>query len=304
MNLADSLSTALFFTVPNPSRRCDDGARQAQLADATRIAASVDLRATLPIRFPRATYLAVLPAIVAAGLFDLRYRFDAHLDLRPPLANIVQQLLQDVTSELAKLEEQLQRLLAPDRQNDEEAKKQKSDNGDEDAASNPPDDSASKTTASGSANRQQTEVADNKLAEEPQAEQQEQQSSSDPQAGSESNSSSKRDRDGRQQNKNAAADPQAGSPNGEPSMLNKLKDSMSNLLSMMKPQPGGSGKQQSGKPRDGRPEDSRKQGEQASDSANAEAGADSPQPGGAKSSGTSQSANPGADKQAGYRRWQ
>ena len=82
-------------------------------------------------------------------------------------------------------------------------------------------------------------------------------------------------------------------------MLNKFKDSMANLLSMMKPQPGGSGKQQSGKPRDGRPEDSRKQGDQASDSANAEPGADSPQPGGAKSSGTSQSANPGADKQAG-----
>jgi hypothetical protein len=299
LKLADSLSTALFFAGPNPSRPCDDSARQAQQADATRIAASVDLRQAIPIRFPRATYLAVLPAIVAAGLFDLRYRFDAHLDLRPPLAAIVQQLLQDVTSELAKLEDQLQRLLAPNPQKDEEAKKQRSDNGGEEAASIPPDGSASKTTASGSANRQQTEVADNTLAEEPQAAQQEQQSSGDTQAGSEPNSSSPRGRDGREQKKAAAGDQQAGSPNGEPSMLNKFKDSMANLLSMMKPQPGGSGKQQPGKPRDGRPEDSRKQGDQASDSANAEAGADSPQPGGAKSSGTSQSANPGADKQAG-----
>jgi hypothetical protein len=298
LKLADSLSTALFFAGPNPSRPCDDSARQAQQADATRIAASVDLRQAIPIRFPRATYLAVLPAIVAAGLFDLRYRFDAHLDLRPPLAAIVQQLLQDVTSELAKLEDQLQRLLAPNPQKDEEAKKQRSDNGGEEAASIPPDGSASKTTASGSANRQQTEVADNTLAEEPQAAQQEQQSSGDTQAGSEPNSSSPRGRDGREQKKAAAGDQQAGSPNGEPSMLNKFKDSMANLLSMMKPQPGGSGKQQSGT-RDGRPEDSRKQGDQASDSANAEAGADSPQPGGAKSSGTSQSANPGADKQAG-----
>ena len=135
LKLADSLSTALFFAVPNPSRRCDDEARQAQQADATRIAASVDLRQAIPIRFPRASYLAVLPAIVAAGLFDLRYRFDARLDLRPPLAAIVQQLLQDVTSELAKLEDQLQRLLTPDPQKDEEAKKQKSDNGGEEAAS-------------------------------------------------------------------------------------------------------------------------------------------------------------------------
>jgi len=216
------------------------------------------------------------------------------------LTAIVQQLLQDVTSELAKLEDQLQRLLTPDPKKDEEAKKQKSDEGGEEAASNPPDAGPSKTTASGSANRQQTEVADNTLAEEPQAAQQEQQSSGgETQAGSEPKSSSTRDRDGRQQKQTAAGDPQAGSPNAESSMLNKFKDSMSNLLSMMKPQSGSSGKQQSGKPRDGRPEDSRKQGDQASDSANAEAGADSPQPGGAKSSGTSQSANPGADKQAG-----
>ena len=298
LKLCDSLSTALFFAAPDQTGRCDNATRQAQQADAMRIAAGVDLRQAIPIRVPRATYLAVLPALVAAGLFDLRYRFDARLDLRPPLAAIVQQLLQDVTSELAKLEDQLQRLLASDPQKDEEARKQKSDDGGEEAASNPPDAGDSKTSATGSANRQQREVADNTLAEEPQSSQQEQQSSGDTQAASEATSSSPRERDGRQQ-KNVAADSQAGSQNGESSMLNKFKDSMSNLLSMMKPQPGASGKQQSGKSRDGRPEDSRKQGDQASNSSNAEAGADSPQPGGAKSSATSDSANPGADKQAG-----
>jgi MFS family permease len=66
LNLADSLSTALFFTVPNPSRRCDDGARQAWR---TLRIAGVDLRD--PSDPFRATYLAVLPAIVAAGLVDL-----------------------------------------------------------------------------------------------------------------------------------------------------------------------------------------------------------------------------------------
>ena len=262
----------------------------------------MDLGKAIPIRFPRATYLAVLPAIVAAGLFDIRYRFDAHLDLRPPLTNIVQQLLQDVTNELAKLEDQIQRLLAPDRQKDEEAEKQKPDAGGEDAsASNPPDTSAAKTSSSGSAARQQTEVADNKLAEEPETAEQEQQSSGEPQAGSEPNSSSTRDRDGRQQQQKSAANgsPQSGSPSGESSVLNKLKDSMANLLSMMKPQPGSSGKPQTGKSRDGDSQDSRKQSDQASDSANAEPGADSAQPGGAKSSGAGQSSNPGADKQAG-----
>jgi hypothetical protein len=219
------------------------------------------------------------------------------------LTAIVQQLLQDVTNELAKLEDQLQRLLAPDRQKDVEAEKQKPDAGGEDAtASNPPDTSAAKTSSSGSAARQQTEVADNKLAEEPQTAEQEQQSSGEPQAGSEPNSSP-RDRDGRQQQQKksaAAGNPQSGSPSGESSMLNKLKDSMANLLSMMKPQSGAStGKPQNGKSRDGNSQDSRKQGDQASDSANAEPGAESAQPGGAKSSGAGQSSNPGADKQPG-----
>jgi hypothetical protein len=299
LQLADSLSTALFFAVPHPTRRCDDGVRQAQQANAARIAASLDVREAIPIRVPRATYLAVLPAIVAAGLFDIRYRFDAHLDLRPPLNAVVQQLLQDVTIELAKLEDQLQRLITPDRQKDEEAKKQKSDAGGEYVASDPPDTSDSKSVATGSDARQQTEVADNTFAQEPQAAQQEQQSGGDQQAESEPNSSSTRDREGRQEKKNAAADQQAGSADGEPSMLNKFKDSMANLLSMAKPQPGGSGKQQIGKPRDGRSEDSRKQGDQSSDSANADPGADSPQPGGAKSSGARQSSDPGADKQPG-----
>ena len=301
LKLADSLSTALFFAGPHQAHRCDDGTRQAQQADATRIAASVDIREAFPIRFPRASYLAVLPAIVAAGLFDIRYRSDARLDLRPPLTAIVQQLLEDVTSELAKLEDQLQQLLTPDRQKDEEAEKQKPDAGDEEAsASNPPDTSAAKTAGSGSAARQQTEVADNKLAEEPQAAQQEQQFSEDSQAGSEPNSSSTRDRDGRQQQKKSAAgDPQSGSSNSESSVLNKLKDSMANLLSMMKPNPGSSGKQQTGKSRDGNSQDSRKQSDQASDSANAEPGADSPRSGDAKSLAPGQSSNPGADKQAG-----
>jgi hypothetical protein len=259
----------------------------------------VDLGKAIPVRFPRATYLAVLPAIVAAGLFDIRYRFDGRLDLRPPLAAIVQQLLQDVTSELAKLEDQLQRLLTPEREKDEEATKQKSDTGGEEAASDPQDASPSQSPATGSAARQQTEVADNTLAQDPQDTQQEQESSGGDQTGSPPNSSSKQDRDGRQEKKNASGDQQAGSSNGESSVLNKLKDSMANLLSMMKPQPGDSGKQQTGKPRDGRSEDSRKQAGQPSDSANAEPGADSPQPGGAKSSSADQSSNPGADKQPG-----
>jgi hypothetical protein len=238
----------------------------------------------------------VLPAIVAASLFNIRYRFDAHLDLRPPLTGM-QQLMQDAKTEIAKLEAELQRLLTPDQPKDEQAKKQKSDADGEDVASNPPDKNASNTAAGGTAEgRQQTELADNTLAEEPQGTQQEQASSGDPQAEFDSNSSPAQGRDGRRQQQSAGTQP-SNSDSGS-SMINKLKDSMANLLSMAKSQPGGSGKPQTGKAGDGRSEDSRKQGPQGSNPAEAEPGPESSQPGSAKSSGTRQSSNPGLDKQA------
>ena len=114
LNLSDALSTALFFTRPHPTRRCDEGARQAQLAQAIRIAAGADIREAVPIRMPRIIYLAALPAIVAAGLFALRYQYYAHLDLRAPMTNIASVLLKDVRSELAKLRDAVHRPDAPE----------------------------------------------------------------------------------------------------------------------------------------------------------------------------------------------
>jgi hypothetical protein len=107
------------------------------------------------------------------------------------------------------------------------------------------------------------ELADNTLAEEPQGGQQEQPSSNDPQAGSEPNSSSMQERDGRPKQQSAGNQPSNSSDPGS-SMINKLKDSMANLLSMAKAQPGGSGKRQMAKAGDGHSEDSRKQGAQGS----------------------------------------
>src|SRR5260370_4842125 len=114
LNLSDALSTALFFARPHPPPRCDEGARQTQLAQANRIAAGADIRQAVPIKMPRIIYLAALPAVIAAGLFAWRYQFYAHLDLRAPMTNIVEALLKDVRSELAKLREAAHRQDAPD----------------------------------------------------------------------------------------------------------------------------------------------------------------------------------------------
>jgi hypothetical protein len=63
---------------------------------------------------------------------------------------------------------------------------------------------------------------------------------------------------------------------------------MSNLLSLAKPQPGGSGKQQMGKAQDGHPQNSRGEAARDADSANGAPGEGPPKPGSAKS--------PGADR--------
>jgi hypothetical protein len=279
--LTDALSTAMFFERPHPDRRCDEGTRQAQQERAARIAADVDLRQAVPFKFPRAIYFAILPAIVAAGLFNMRYRLDAHLDLRTSMTGVLQQIVReivrDVKEELAKLQEELKR----DESQERMAQKNKADG------------------AAG--DRQPAEAADT-FAEDrqgaaQQGAQQEEQPSADPQTGSDPGAPSPRENQGRQQQ--AAGAQQAGSSSEDSSVISKLRDSMSNLLSLAKPQPGGSGKQQMGKAQDGHPQNSRGEAARDADSANGAPGEGPPKPGSAKSPGAGQASNPSADKQPG-----
>ena len=91
LKLEDTLSTALFFTTA--PTRADSGMRREQWSQAERIAASADPRQAIPIRMPRAVYGTALLALIAGSLFALRYGLSRHLDLRMPLARIVQDRL-------------------------------------------------------------------------------------------------------------------------------------------------------------------------------------------------------------------
>jgi hypothetical protein len=96
LQLADTLSTALFFSAPSstmdPADRADE-MRRAQQSQAERIAASVDVRRAIPLRIPRALSGTAILALAAGSLFALRYGLDRRLDLRAPLARIVQEKL-------------------------------------------------------------------------------------------------------------------------------------------------------------------------------------------------------------------
>ena len=91
LKLADTLSTALFFSAADHGRGGDT--RLAQRAQAETLAAGLDPRRVVPIRLPRALYGTALLAFVASSVFALRYGLDRRLDLSAPLARIVQDKL-------------------------------------------------------------------------------------------------------------------------------------------------------------------------------------------------------------------
>jgi hypothetical protein len=310
LNLSDTLSTALFFARPHSPRRCDEGARQAQLAHANRIAAAADIREAVPIRMPRIIYLAALPAVIAAGLFAWRYQFYARLDLRAPMTNIVAALLKDVRSELAKLREAVHQQKPPDPPDPPEGEQPGTPAVAADATqgehANPAEthDSAPTTSAKGSASREQAEAADTTMAEDKgEGESQPgQQSSQDARSNSQNDPSSNRQADGKRQQQGKGNQGESSS-GASTSTLSSLRNSIANLLSALSPKPGGSGQQQQqqmSKSQGGRSNgNNQKEGAQGSNSESGEPGEGSQKPGNGKSAGGVQSAGTPSEKQPG-----
>src|SRR5580704_10290175 len=90
LELADTLSTALFFAPRDVAARDDEGEgmRRGQWSQAERVAAGVDPRRAIPMQMPRAIYGTALLALAAGSLFALRYGLDRRLDLRAPLSRM------------------------------------------------------------------------------------------------------------------------------------------------------------------------------------------------------------------------
>ena len=89
--LADTLSTALFFSQGEPPSYVSGEIRQSQLEQAGRLSETVDVRRAIPYTMPGAVYLLAALLLAAFSLFALRYGLSLRLDLKPPLARILQQ---------------------------------------------------------------------------------------------------------------------------------------------------------------------------------------------------------------------
>ena len=86
MALADTLSTALYFSDPAVATRVSDSVRKSQWENATQLARTVDVRRAVPYALPRMAYLMAALFLVASSLFALRYGLSKSLDLKQPLA--------------------------------------------------------------------------------------------------------------------------------------------------------------------------------------------------------------------------
>src|SRR5579864_3304023 len=85
--LADTLSTAFFFA--GPEKHGLDSMREGQRKQAERAARNADLERAVPFSMPRAVYALAALGLVASSLFALRYGVTRTLDLRAPLARIL-----------------------------------------------------------------------------------------------------------------------------------------------------------------------------------------------------------------------
>jgi hypothetical protein len=269
LSLADTLSTAIFFSQVDPEAKVSSGVRDAQLDQAGRTAEQVDPGRAIPYVMPRSAYVAAVLLVLASSLFALRYGISRQLDLRRPMANFLPESLTGnrpakQASNAKKPPKQVPE--SPDENGTGADSEDQKGPGTEDAAQQmqTPSESESQNGKADAKSTQgkKSEQADDQMATDDQDSNGDSsgKNSDDSQAGQQGDSNQKQ---GNQQQGNKQ-DPNA---NNENSLMSKMKDAFQNLLSRVKPQQQqanqqGSQDQQSnpGKPQQGSKQQNGKEG--------------------------------------------
>lgn len=248
-NLEDSLSTALYFSQEHAARSASPEIRRLQSERADRAAETVDVRQAIPYTMPRTVYLMAALFLVASSLFALRYGLIRRLDLKQPLASMLQQSFgSDNPVRQAKNQKKLMKQPDPETRPDDsgdsvqEPDQRQGDQQDADNATAEETGDAQKPSG-------EQKAADAKKqgdeGEKSDAEQQD--SQGDDRSGDEGeDSQSTKSSDGKSDQKQDSNAQQDSNNNaGEnSSLMSKVKDFAQNLLSRVKPQQGQSGSQQ------------------------------------------------------------
>jgi hypothetical protein len=242
MALADTLSTAVYFSgqldVQQDAHPDAQEVVRSQREIAERAATGVDLRRAIPYSLPRSAYIVAALALVASSLFALRYGLNKRLDLRAPLARMVQE--QFSPRDRKETADNMRRIPQPydnpddaaDAAADQDQKGPGQQNADSpDAGQQGDQQDAEKSGASKDDGKKQSgDPQSQDDAQNQQADDQDQQDSGQANSSSQGQDKSNQDKqaDGKQQSNNAS---ESGS------LMSKLKDFAENLLSKVKPQP-------------------------------------------------------------------
>lgn len=254
--LHDALSTAYFFTDPTKAEKVSGPVREAQLKYAESLIPLVNLETAIPFRFPRAVYVMGVLGIVASSLFALRYGSQKRIDFRPPISQLLIESLGLKDPEAKKLAEKKKQSegKAADVLDDagnplpkniekkvgqpDQAPSSALDAQGEPNANSEKADGASAKGADGKSDgndKNGAEPGDSEKAD-----------AGTPQSGKNASDKPSGSQDGPQQGEQQAGQKQSGDNS---SLLSKMKDAMSNLMSKAKPQQNKpDGQKQSGAP--------------------------------------------------------
>lgn len=228
LHLTDTLSTAAYFLEAPGS--ADTTVRESQRRQAERLAATVDLKQALPLKRPGALFPAVGLAIAVAGIFLLRYAMLGSFDPRTPLAQSAFDSLFRPTKQQAKAGGLPEDGNQPGdgREESKEAAKNNDFAGEPAAPTDP------------NLGDQQKEQNPQQAANKDQ--QGEGQDKQDSPAGKEQADKGNENKQGDKQqegNQNAKSNP-------DPSLLNKVREALNDMLNKMKSSPNESAKNQKG----------------------------------------------------------
>jgi len=306
MGLADSLSTALYFS-ENP--RADRAAVcERQRNDADMVAAQVDLKQAVPFRYSRYLAPAALLAVVAFGLFGARYLVLGTLDLKASLVRAVYDNFFSTKSVEARNQ-------LPKRANFDPQMSETKQDASVEADRQPEDlldsqDQTDTSTPDGDNSKSASKEGSQKQGDNPSSEK-----GKDGESGNQKGMADQEgSKDGKEGNSDKGANPSDGKQDGKSSaaqknesMLDKMKDALSDLANKVKQAAEGS-KGDEGAPK-GSPGDKQDEGQKSqspkgqqsqasSDQKNGQQGSDQ-QPSDAKADQKASEQNQGPDSKSG-----
>jgi hypothetical protein len=261
LDLADSLSTALFFSEVEPGAPVTEEVRRAQFESAGRLAQTVDVRSAVPYTLPRGMYVMAALLVIAGSLFAVRYGLSRKLDLKQPIANFLpESLAGGKTVHQANNQRRNPKQVpeTPDDGNgasdqDQKGPGQQDPNQEMQTAGEPESKSDAKTDSKSAPGQKSSEQGDSQMASDDQDSQSDAKGGKE---GDENQSGQQGDSKAGQSEKQQNGKHQDSANNDEnSSLMSKMKDAFQNLMSKVKPQ-----QNQQGAPQQGSQEQNSRQG--------------------------------------------